>query len=90
MAPPPTTRRLPREICVLLSEDDPAEMRAIADKADQLIAMHVPQGYDACATVSAVDEPEQDLVAATGSNRRRPAQEETTPYPASSAAAGGF
>jgi hypothetical protein len=59
-------QRLPREIHVLLSEDDPADMRAIADKADRLIAMHVPQGHDACATVSSADEPEQDLVAATG------------------------
>ncbi len=71
MAPPPTTRCLPREIRVLLSEDDPAEMRAIADKADRLIAMHVPQGLDACTTVSAVDKPEQDLVAATDGARRK-------------------
>jgi hypothetical protein len=42
-------------------------MRAITDKADRLFAMHVPQGHDACAT--AVDEPEQDLVAATGGAR---------------------
>ncbi len=46
-------------------------MRAITDKADRLIAMHVPQGHDACATVSAVDKPEQDLVAATGGARRK-------------------
>ncbi len=58
-------QRLPREIRVLLLEDDPADMRAIADKADRLIAMHVPQGHDACA-VSAADEPELDLVVATG------------------------
>ncbi len=37
--------RLPREIRVLLSEDDPANMRAIADKADR----HVPH---ACAPVA--------------------------------------
>jgi hypothetical protein len=49
-------QRLPREIHVLLSEDDPADMRAIADKADRLIAMHVPQGHDACATVAQDDE----------------------------------
>jgi hypothetical protein len=35
-------QRLPREIWVLLSEDDPANMRAIAEKADRLIAMHEP------------------------------------------------
>ncbi len=60
----PIFQRLPREIRVLLSEDHPADMRAIADKADRLIAMHVPQGQDTCATVSADKEPEQDLVAA--------------------------
>jgi hypothetical protein len=42
-------QRLPREIRVLLSEDDPADVRAIADKADRLIAMHVPQGHESCA-----------------------------------------
>ncbi len=64
-------QRLPREIRVLLSEDDPADMRAIADKADRLIAMHVLQGHDACSAVSAADEPEQDLVAATGGAHRK-------------------
>jgi hypothetical protein len=63
-------QRLPREIRVLLSEDDPADMRAIADKADRLIAMHVPQGHDACATVSLEDD-DGDLVAAMGSEKRR-------------------
>jgi hypothetical protein len=61
---------LPQDIRVLLSEDDLADMRTIADKADRLIAMHVPQGHDACATVLAVDEQEQDLVASTGGARR--------------------
>jgi hypothetical protein len=46
-------QRLPQEIHVLLSEDDPADMQAIVEKADRLIAMHVPQGHDACAAVSA-------------------------------------
>jgi hypothetical protein len=64
-------QRLPREIRVLLSEDDPADMRAIADKADRLIAMHVPQGHDACATVSPEDDWEGDLVAAMGDERRK-------------------
>jgi hypothetical protein len=32
-------QRLPGEIRVLLSEDDLADMRAIAEKADRLIAM---------------------------------------------------
>ncbi len=63
-------QRLPREIRVLLSEDDPADMRAIADKADCLIAMHVPQGHDACAAIAGFDQ-DQDLLAATGGARRK-------------------
>ncbi len=59
-------QRLPREISILLSEDDPADMQAIADKAGRLIAMHVPQGHDACAIISAADKPKQELVAAIG------------------------
>jgi hypothetical protein len=50
---------------VLLSEDDPANMRAIAEKADRLIAMHVPQSHDTCAAVAAEDSSEDaDVVAA--------------------------
>jgi hypothetical protein len=64
-------QRLPREIRVLLSEDDPADMRAIADKAYCLIAMHVPQGHDACAAVSPLDDSEGDLVAATDGARHK-------------------
>ncbi len=39
---------------VLLSQDDLVDMRAIADKADRLISMHMPQGQDAYAAVAAV------------------------------------
>jgi hypothetical protein len=45
-------------------------MRAIADKADRLIAIHVPQGHDACATVSLEDD-DGDLVAAMSGEKRR-------------------
>ncbi len=51
-------QRLPQEIHVLLSEDDPADMRDIVEKADRLIAMHVPQGHDAHATVAADEKQE--------------------------------
>jgi hypothetical protein len=65
-------QRLPREIRVLLSEDDPANMRAIAEKADRLIAMHVPQSHDACAAVAADDSSEDaDVVAALQGARSR-------------------
>jgi hypothetical protein len=58
-------QRLPREIRVLLSEDDPANMRAIAEKVDRLIAMHMPQSLDTCAAVTAEDSFEDaDVVAA--------------------------
>jgi hypothetical protein len=57
-------QRLPREIRVLLSEDDPANMRAIADKEDRLIAMHVPQSHEACAAVTADSHSEESCVVA--------------------------
>jgi hypothetical protein len=49
-------QRLPQEIRVLLSEDDPANMRAIAEKDDRLIAMHGPQSHDSCAVVAAAEQ----------------------------------
>ncbi len=61
-------QRLPREICVLLSEDDPVDMRAIAEMADRLIAMHLPQSHDSCVAMS-TDEQLEDtdtLVSAQG------------------------
>jgi hypothetical protein len=65
-------QRLPLEIRVLLSEDDPADMRAIAEKADRLIAMHVPQSHDACAAVAAEDPADDsDVVAALQGARSR-------------------
>ncbi len=65
-------QRLPQEISVLLSEDDPGEMRPIAKKADRLIAMHVPQSHNACAAVAAkVPSEELDMVAALQEARAR-------------------
>ncbi len=66
-------QRLPREIRVLLSEDNPADMRAIANKADRLIAMHVPQSHDTCAAVAADDRLEEPgvVAAAQASGGRR-------------------
>jgi hypothetical protein len=45
-------QRLPHEIRVLLSEEDPKDIRAIAEKADRLVALHVPQHHDAVAAVA--------------------------------------
>jgi hypothetical protein len=75
-------QRLPREIWVLLSEDDPADMRAMAKKANRLIAMHVPQSHDACAAVTAEAPSEEvDMVATLqggwsrkGNSSKRPQQ----------------
>jgi hypothetical protein len=65
-------QRLSREIRVLLSQDDPADMRAIADEADRLIAMHVPQHHDACAAGNGGEDSDPgDLVAATQDTRRK-------------------
>ncbi len=65
-------QRLPGEIRVLLSEDDPVDIRAIADKADRLIAMHVLPGHDACAAIpSSEDSDPGELVAATQGTRRK-------------------
>jgi hypothetical protein len=65
-------QRLPREIRVLLSEDDPADVRAIADKADCLIAMHVPQHHDACAAVAGGEDSDPgDIVKAAPEVRRK-------------------
>jgi hypothetical protein len=66
-------QRLPREIRVLLSEDDPANMRAIAEKADRLIAMHVPQSHDSCVAVAAdnVYEDPEVVAALQGARSRK-------------------
>ncbi len=48
-------QRLPREIRVLLADDDHADLRTLADKADRLHALHAKQSHDC---VAAVDESE--------------------------------
>jgi hypothetical protein len=66
-------QRLTREIQVLMSEDHPADMRAIAKKADRLIAMHAPHSHDACAAVATEDQPEElsMVVAAQGARSHK-------------------
>jgi hypothetical protein len=39
-------QRLPGEFRVLLSEEDPKDIRRIAEKADKLVTLHVPQLHD--------------------------------------------
>jgi hypothetical protein len=62
-------QQLCRETQVLLSKDNPADMRAIADKADHLITLHVPKGHDAC--TAGEDDQDLDLVAANLDARRK-------------------
>jgi hypothetical protein len=65
-------QRLLQEILVLLSEDDHANMRAVAEKAYRLIAMHVLQFHDACVAVAAeVLTEELDMAATLQGTRSR-------------------
>jgi hypothetical protein len=48
-------QRLLREVRILLAHKDLQDMHALADQADQLMALHQPRAYDAVATVQLVD-----------------------------------
>jgi hypothetical protein len=39
-------QRMPREVCILLAHNDLQDMIALAEKADQLMALHQPQSHD--------------------------------------------
>jgi hypothetical protein len=63
-------QRLPREICVLLAEEDATNMRAIPEKADRNLAIHAPQAHDTMvAALPAGSESEKDCVAAATANK---------------------
>jgi hypothetical protein len=55
-------QRLPREVRILLSQEPVADMRALAEKADALMALHVPQQHEVAAVVP--PEPDDATVAA--------------------------
>jgi hypothetical protein len=55
-------QRMPREVRILLAHDDLQDMRALAEKADQLMALHQPQSHDAVAAVHTA-EPHGELAA---------------------------
>jgi hypothetical protein len=55
-------QRMPREVRIMLAHDDLQDMRALAEKADQLMALHQPQSHDAVAAVQAT-EPQGELAA---------------------------
>jgi hypothetical protein len=72
------SQRLPREIRVLLARDDHTDMRAVAKKVGDLLAVHQPKHHDA-ATVAAVAAPaatgdEEDTVAAATSRSNSKSQ----------------
>jgi hypothetical protein len=56
-------QRLPREIRVLLSEESPADIRKVAEKADRLMVLHCPQHHDTVAALSYSSEDEADVAA---------------------------
>jgi hypothetical protein len=60
-------QRLPREVRVLLAQDDHADMRKLAEKADALLALHQPQGHDLTVVAAAMPSEtaeEESVVAA--------------------------
>jgi hypothetical protein len=66
---------LPREIRVLLAEEDMADMRALAKKADRFMAIHAPQSHDSTvAAMAASPDSEDDTVAAATTGRAKQRQ----------------
>jgi hypothetical protein len=58
-------QRLPREIRVLLADENPADLRAVADKADKLVVLHSPQLHDmVAAAVNKSGSDDEDATAA--------------------------
>jgi hypothetical protein len=57
-------QRLPREIRVLLSEEDPKDIRLITEKAYRLVALHIPQLHDTVAALQLSSDEEAADVAA--------------------------
>jgi hypothetical protein len=54
---------LPRETRVLLSEESPADIRRVAEKADRLMVLHCPQHHDTVAALPCSSEDEADVAA---------------------------
>jgi hypothetical protein len=49
-------QRLPREIRILLARDCSKDIQALAEKADELMALHIPQQHDITAIAPVADE----------------------------------
>jgi hypothetical protein len=56
-------QRLPHGIRVLLAEEDRKDVRRIVEKADRLVALHVPQHHDAIAAVPLSTDDGADVAA---------------------------
>jgi hypothetical protein len=55
-------QRLPREVRLLLSQEECRDMQSLAEKADGLMALHVPQHHD----VAAIPAEQQEQADDTG------------------------
>jgi hypothetical protein len=69
-------QRLPHKVRILLGDEDPADTRRLAEKADQLMALHQPQVHDVAAVAAAAssepgDSPEATVAAAGKSGQRQ-------------------
>jgi hypothetical protein len=68
-------QRLPREIRVLLAEEDVADMRALTEKADRFMAIQAPQSHDSTvAAMAASPDSEDDTVAAATAGQAKQRQ----------------
>jgi hypothetical protein len=66
-------QRLPREIRVLLSEEDPAGIRKITEKADRLVIHYTPQQHDTVAALTLTSDDDDGDVAAVKKQGKKPA-----------------
>jgi hypothetical protein len=68
-------QRLPREIRVLLARECSKDIQALAEKADELMALHIPQQHDITAVAPVADEAalgdEQEIAAAVQKGGRQ-------------------
>jgi hypothetical protein len=65
-------QRLPREIRVLLSEESPADIRRVAEKADRLMVLHCPQQHDTVAALAAFSDDEAEVAAVKQRSGKKP------------------
>ena len=78
-------QRLPREVRILLAHDDYTDMRALAEKADQLAAMHTPQHQ----VVAAATEEEEDVAAVVNRQQKKKKKKVFKIQPGGSSGNGG-